>query len=53
MTILIFAIIVLVVAGLVAWGVSRLPIPSPYNQLIQGLILIVAALVIANRAGIL
>jgi len=53
MTILIFAVVVLIVAALVAWGVSTLPVPSPYNQLIQALILICAALVIANRAGIL
>lgn len=53
MSILIFVIIVLIVAALVCWAVSRLPLPAPYNPIIQALILIVAALVIANRAGVL
>lgn len=52
MSILIFAIIVLVVAALIAWGVQKLPLPSPFGQIIQALILIVAALIIAQRAGL-
>jgi len=52
MSILIFAIIVLVVAGLIAWAVQKLPLPAPFNQIIQALVLVVAAVVIAQRAGL-
>jgi cation transporter-like permease len=52
MSILVFAVIVLVVAGLIAWAVQRLPLPSPFNQIIQALVLIIAAVVIAQRAGL-
>jgi cation transporter-like permease len=52
MSILVFAIIVLVVAALIAWAVEKLPLPSPFGRIIQALILIVAAVVIAQRAGI-
>ena len=52
MSILVFAIIVLVVAALIAWGVQKLPLPAPFGSIIQALILIVAAIVIAQRAGL-
>ncbi len=52
MSILIFALIVLVVASLIAWAVQKLPLPSPFGQIIQAIILIVAALAIAQRAGL-
>lgn len=52
MSILVFAIVVLVVAALIAWGVQKLPLPSPFGTIIQALILIVAAVVIAQRAGL-
>lgn len=52
MSILVFAIIVLVVAALIAWAVQKLPLPAPFGQIIQALILIIAAVVIAQRAGL-
>ncbi|WP_269714698.1 hypothetical protein [Caulobacter sp. NIBR2454] len=52
MSLLVFAVIVLVVAALIAWAVQKLPLPSPFNQIIQALILIIAAVVIAQRAGL-
>jgi len=52
MSILIFAIIVLVVAALIAWAVQKLPLPSPFGSIIQALILIAAAVIIAQRAGL-
>ena len=52
MSILIFALIVLVVAGLLAWAVQRLPLPSPFGTIIQVLIVVIAAVVIAQRAGL-
>jgi len=52
MSILIFALIVLIVAALIAWAVQKLPLPSPFGTIIQAIILIVAALAIAQRAGL-
>ena len=52
MSILIFALVVLIVAALIAWAVQKLPLPSPFGQIIQALILVVAAVVIARRAGL-
>lgn len=52
MSILIFAVIVLIVAALIAWAVQKLPLPSPFPMIIQALILIIAAVVIAQRAGL-
>ena len=52
MSILVFAVIVLIVAALIAWAVQRLPLPSPFGTIIQALILIIAAVVIAKRAGL-
>ena len=52
MSILIFALIVLIVAGLIAWAVQMLPLPAPFGMIVQALILIVAAIVIAQRAGL-
>ena len=52
MSILIFALIVLVVAALLAWAVQKLPLPSPFGTIIQVLILVIAAVVIAQRAGL-
>lgn len=52
MDILIFAVIVLIVAALIAWAVQKLPLPAPFGTIIQALILIIAAIVIAQRAGL-
>lgn len=52
MSILVFAVIVLIVAALIAWAVQRLPLPSPFGTIIQALILIIAAVMIAKRAGL-
>ena len=46
------AVIVLIVAALIAWAVQKLPLPSPFGVIIQALILIIAAVVIAQRAGL-
>jgi F0F1-type ATP synthase assembly protein I len=52
MSILVFALVVLVVAALFAWAAQKLPLPSPFGMIIQALILIIAAVVIAQRAGL-
>lgn len=52
MDLLIFALIVLIVTALVVYAVRLLPIPSPFNTLIQALIVLIAALVIVRGAGL-
>lgn len=52
MSILVFALLVLVVAALFTWAAQKLPLPSPFGMIIQALILIIAAVVIAQRAGL-
>lgn len=52
MAILLFAIIVLIVAALVVYAIGYLGLPDPFGRLIQALVIIVAALVIASRAGL-
>lgn len=52
MGILIFALIVLIVAALLVYAVDMLPLGSPFNNLVKVLVLIIAALLILNRAGI-
>ncbi|WP_293356954.1 hypothetical protein [Phenylobacterium sp.] len=52
MSILVFAVVVLIVAALIAWAVQKLPLPAPFGTIIQALILVIAAVVIAQRAGL-
>jgi hypothetical protein len=52
MSLLVFAIVVLVVAALIAWAVQKLPLPHPFGAIIQFLVLIIAAYLIAQKAGI-
>lgn len=52
MSILIFAVVVLIVAALIAWAVQKLPLPAPFGTIIQAVILIIAAVAIAQRAGL-
>ena len=52
MSILVFALVVLIIAALIAWAAQKLPLPSPFGMIIQALILIIAAVAIAQRAGL-
>lgn len=52
MSILIVALIVLLVAGLLVWACDYLPLPSPVGGLVRFLIILIAAVFILNRAGI-
>ncbi len=52
MEILIFALIVLIVAALLVWACDQVPLPHPINPIVKVLIIIIAALVILNRAGL-
>ncbi len=53
MNIFIFAILVLIVAALFFYAVDQIELQQPFKGLIKALILILAAVVIANRAGLL
>lgn len=55
MGILIFIIIVLVVLALVCYVVELIPLPGPgfIKRLIQALLVLIAAIVIIDRAGLL
>ncbi len=52
MTLLVYALIVLIVAALIGWAVQKLPLPAPFGTIIQAVILIIAAVAIAQRAGL-
>lgn len=53
MSLIVFAIVVLIIAALVVWGVQQVPQFAPFSGLIVLLICVLAALAIAQRAGIL
>ena len=53
MSILLFALIVLIIAGLLVYAVSAYaPIPQPFGNLICLLIVVIAVVAIGQRAGI-
>jgi len=52
MSILIVVLIVLILLGLALWAVQRMPIPSPVNWMIQVILVVIAIIFIAQRAGI-
>lgn len=52
MTVLVFAIIVLILAALLVWAVDLVPLQQPFNGLIKALIIVLAVVVIAQRAGV-
>lgn len=53
MELLIFALVVLVICALIVYAIQALPmIPSPFNNLLIVLVVLIAALVIAQRAGV-
>lgn len=54
MSLILFIIVVLVVLALALWAIEKLPLPQPpVKQIVEALVIIVAALVIAQRAGVL
>lgn len=52
MSLLIFAIIVVIVAALLIWAVSLVPMDGTVSIVLRVAIILVAALVIVNRAGL-
>lgn len=51
MDLLIFALIVILVLALAIYVVRLLPLGSPFSEIAQALLVVVAIIVIANRAG--
>lgn len=52
MSILIFAIVVLILAALLVWACDYLPMPAPIGGIVRFLIIVVAVLIILNRTNI-
>ena len=53
MDLLIFAIIVILVLSMIIWGLSYLTaIPAVPRQIIMALVIILGAVIIAQRAGV-
>jgi len=52
MSLLVFAIVVCIVAGLLIWACDYVPFPAPMGIIFRVFILILAAVIILNRAGL-
>lgn len=52
MSLLIFALVIVIVAALVIWAVSLIPMDSRLSLIVQVAIILIAALVICQRAGL-
>jgi hypothetical protein len=52
MDILLFALVVLIIAAMVVYAVRYLPLAAPFDKLIIALVIVIAAYVIAQRAGL-
>lgn len=53
MSLLVFAIVVVIVAALLIWAADMIPMQHPLGIIVKVAILLVAALVICQRAGLL
>ena len=53
MSIIIFAIIVLIVASLAIYACDLVPMTPPFNNLIKLLVILLAIVIICDRAGLL
>lgn len=53
MALLIFAIILLIVVALIVYAIGLLPLPDPFGRIIQALVILLAAILIADRAGLI
>ncbi len=49
---LIFALIVLCIAGLAVWAIRAIPLPAPFGVIATVVVCLIAILAIANRAGV-
>lgn len=53
MSLLIFALIVILIVGLLIWAVDSIPLGSPVNQVAKVIIILVGVMLIVSRAGLL
>jgi len=54
MSILVFALVVLIVVALLCWAVDQIPgFGSPFNPLVKVVVILIGVLLICQRAGIL
>jgi hypothetical protein len=52
MSLLIVIVIILVLCALACWAVSLLPLQPPFGSIVQCLIIVIAIVAIAQRAGL-
>lgn len=52
MTLLVFALVVVIVVALAVWAIRSIPMPSPLNVVCTVAAILIGVLVIANRAGL-
>ena len=52
MSIIIFAIIIIVVVALLVWGIDLVPQIAPFAGLLKLLVTLVAVLIILSKAGV-
>jgi hypothetical protein len=52
MTLLIFALIIVIVVALLVWACDSIPMPPPLGIIVRVAIILVGALVVLNKAGL-
>lgn len=53
MSVLIFALVVVIVVAMMVWAVSSIPVPSPLSWVIQAAVILIGALVILAKLGVI
>lgn len=53
MSLLIFALILIIVLAVVCWIITRLPIPEPWRSVVIGIVVLIGLLVLVGRMGYL
>jgi hypothetical protein len=51
MSLLVYAFVVIILLALVLYGIRLAPIEAPFSLILQLIAVVIAVLVIANRAG--
>lgn len=52
MSLILFALIVILILALAIWAIRLLPVPQPVNNILQVLAIVLAILAIGHRAGL-
>lgn len=52
MSLILFIIVVVILLALVLWAIESAPLPAPTNWILRVLAIVLAIVVIANRAGV-